>query len=99
VRALHASTLDRIAPGDQLAFTHDADEADRAVREGRAVAAYFLPSTTPERIRKVVERGERLPRKSTFFWPKPRTGMLLMPLDDQNGRPAPLRVPPAPPAS
>jgi len=28
----------------------------------------------------VVERGERLPRKSTFYWPKPRTGMVMMPV-------------------
>jgi uncharacterized protein (DUF1015 family) len=81
VEALHHELLDRIAPGDALAFTHEAEDADALVRDGTAVAAYFLPSTTPDRIRKVIERGERLPRKSTFFWPKPRTGMVLMPLE------------------
>jgi uncharacterized protein (DUF1015 family) len=80
VRALHEQLLDRIAPGDALRFTHDPDDADAMVRRDGAVAAYFLPPTTPDRIRTVVERGERLPRKSTFFWPKPRTGMILMPL-------------------
>jgi uncharacterized protein (DUF1015 family) len=78
VRALHEGLLDRIAPGDALRFTHDADDAERAVREGGAVAAYLLPPTTPERVRSVVESGERLPRKSTFFWPKPRTGIVMM---------------------
>jgi uncharacterized protein (DUF1015 family) len=81
VEALHHELLDRIAPDDALAFTHEAEDADALVRDGTAVAAYFLPSTTPDRIRKVIERGERLPRKSTFFWPKPRTGMVFMPLD------------------
>jgi hypothetical protein len=81
VEALHHDVLDRVAAGDALAFTHEAEDADRAVREGTAVAAYFLPPTTPDRIRAVIERGERLPRKSTFFWPKPRTGMVFMPLD------------------
>jgi uncharacterized protein (DUF1015 family) len=81
VQALHEQVLDRMAPDDALAFTHDAEEADGAVREDRASAAYFLPPTTPDRIRDVVARGERLPRKSTFFWPKPRTGMVMMPLD------------------
>jgi uncharacterized protein (DUF1015 family) len=80
VRALHDQVLDRIAPGDDLRFTHDARDADRAVRDGTAVAAYLLPPTTPDRIRSVVERGERLPRKSTFFWPKPRTGIVMMPV-------------------
>jgi uncharacterized protein (DUF1015 family) len=87
VQALHRDLLDRVAAGDTLTFTHEAEDADRAVRDGTAVAAYLLPSTTPERIRKVIERGERLPRKSTFFWPKPRTGMVLMPLDDEINAP------------
>jgi uncharacterized protein (DUF1015 family) len=30
----------------------------------------------------VIARGERLPQKSTYFWPKPRTGMVMMPLTD-----------------
>jgi uncharacterized protein (DUF1015 family) len=80
VRALHDQILDRAAPGDDLRFTHDARDAERAVRDGTAMAAYLLPPTTPERIRGVVERGERLPRKSTFFWPKPRTGIVMMPV-------------------
>jgi uncharacterized protein (DUF1015 family) len=81
VRALHVGLLDAIASADALRFTPDASEAVEAVRSGNAVAAYILPPTTPDRIRKIVERGERLPQKSTYFWPKPRTGMVLMPLD------------------
>ena len=81
VRALHEQVLDRVAPGDALRFTHVAADADAAVRDGSAVAAYLLPATTADRVRRVVERGDRLPRKSTFFWPKPRTGMILMPVD------------------
>ena len=80
VQALHDRVLDRTAPDDALRFTHDPADAERAVREGGAVAAYLLPPTTPQRIRAVVERGERLPRKSTFFWPKPRTGLVMMPV-------------------
>lgn len=81
VCALHEQILDRTAPGDAIRFTHDAADADEVVRNRQASVAYLLPATTPARIRAVVERGDRLPRKSTFFWPKPRTGMLLMPLD------------------
>jgi uncharacterized protein (DUF1015 family) len=51
------------------------------VRDGTAVAAYLLPATTPDVIRKVIQRHGRLPQKSTYFWPKPRTGLVLMPLD------------------
>ncbi len=88
VRALHEGLLDALAPAGALRFTPNADEAVEAVRSGRAVAAYLLPPTTPHRIRTVVERGERLPQKSTYFWPKPRTGVILMPLDDRSEAPA-----------
>jgi uncharacterized protein (DUF1015 family) len=93
VRALHDERLDRDAPGDAVRFTHDAGDADEMVRTGQAVAAYLLPPTHPDRILAAIRRGERLPRKSTFFWPKPRTGMVLMPLGD------PVIPPAAPPAS
>lgn len=81
VQALHGIVLDDRVPSGGLRFVPDAEVAVTAVREGEAVAAYLLPPTTPERIHAVVERGARLPQKSTYFWPKPRTGMVLMPLD------------------
>ena len=81
VRALHEEVLDGRVPDGSLRYVSDARQADEAVRSGEAVAAYLLPPTTPERIRAVIERGDRLPQKSTYFWPKPRTGMIMMPLD------------------
>jgi uncharacterized protein (DUF1015 family) len=81
VRALHASVLDVEGRSGSLRFTPDAQAAADAVAAGEAVAAWFLPPTTAAEIRAVVERGERLPEKSTYFWPKPRTGMVMMPLD------------------
>lgn len=80
VRALHDDLLDGLVE-DSLRYVPDAADADAAVRRRDAVAAYLLPPTTPGRVRAVVERGERLPQKSTYFWPKPRTGMVMMPLD------------------
>jgi len=80
VCALHERILDRVAPGDSLRFTHSVHDAERAVRSGDALAAYVLPPTTPEDVLAATGRGERLPRKSTFFWPKPRTGLVLMPV-------------------
>jgi len=79
VCALHEQVLDEI-DGD-LRFTPDAVEAEEAVRSGEASAAFVLPPTTADRIRSVIERGQRLPQKSTYFWPKPRTGMVLRPLE------------------
>ena len=90
VRALHAGFLDRHAPGDALRFTHSVADAEAAVRGRDAIAAYVLPPTTPDHVRTAIHHGERLPRKSTFFWPKPRTGMVFMPV----GRPGQSPLPP-----
>lgn len=79
VCALHRGPL--AGRDEHLRFTHDAAEAEDAVRHGDARAAFILPPTTAARIRGVVERGERLPQKSTFFWPKPRSGMVIRALD------------------
>ena len=78
VCALHERVLEDVDA--ELRFTPDAVEAEDAVRSREAVAAFFLPPTDAARIRDVIDRGERLPRKSTFFWPKPRTGLVLRPL-------------------
>jgi uncharacterized protein (DUF1015 family) len=58
---------------------HDAADAVRSVRsEGTAVICN--PPTFDEVIA-VAAHGERVPRKSTSFGPKPRTGLLLRTLD------------------
>lgn len=77
------AALDPLIPGGEksVRFSHDASEADRAVRMREAAGAWFLPPTTTSRIGAVLDSGERLPRKSTYFWPKPRTGFVLRPLD------------------
>jgi len=80
VRALHAELLRDLEADGLLRYVPDATTADAAVRRGEAAAAFLLPPTTPDRIREVIERGERLPQKATYFWPKPRTGMVMMPL-------------------
>jgi uncharacterized protein (DUF1015 family) len=77
VCALH----DEVLTGLELRYTPDAVAAEEAVRTGAAPAAFFLPPTRFERIRAVIEGGGRLPEKSTYFWPKPRTGMVLRPLE------------------
>lgn len=81
VCALHEQVLPGLGGDAGLRFTPDAVAAEAAVRGDEASVAVFLPATTAERIKAVVDRGERLPQKSTYFWPKPRTGMVLRPLE------------------
>lgn len=79
VAALHRGLLDPMDPED-LRFVADAALAEAEVREGHADLALFLPPARVENVGAVVARGGRLPQKSTYFWPKPRTGMVIRPL-------------------
>jgi uncharacterized protein (DUF1015 family) len=95
VCALHAEGLLDPSEG-RLRFTPDAVVAENAVRTGEASAAFFLPPTSAERVRAVIEHRRRMPQKSTYFWPKPRTGMVLR-AHDADGEVAPAdRAPGAP---
>jgi uncharacterized protein (DUF1015 family) len=80
VCALHERILDRIPPGS-IRFVSDAAKAEAAVASGHATLAYLLPPTRVERVWDVVRAGRMLPPKSTYFWPKPRTGMVIRPLE------------------
>jgi hypothetical protein len=57
---------------------HDVAEALRLARE-RAGLAVLLHSPSPSDVAAVARAGARMPRKSTLFVPKPRTGLVLRP--------------------
>ena len=80
VCALHEQILDR-EKGLKLRFIPDAVAAEEAVLRGEAAVALLLPATRVDRVWRVVRTGQKLPHKSTYFWPKPRTGMVLRPLE------------------
>jgi uncharacterized protein (DUF1015 family) len=69
-------------PPHTLAFQHGVANVVDAVGSGRAQAGVLLrPVGVPE-ISAVAESGERMPPKTTFFWPKPRTGVVFRSLID-----------------
>ena len=68
------------APSDRLAYVSDYPGAVRAVRTGEAQAAFLLKGTRVEQVCAVAEARDRMPPKSTFFWPKPMTGLVMHPL-------------------
>jgi uncharacterized protein (DUF1015 family) len=47
------------------------------VANGRADAALLLRPAAVEQIASISRGGVRMPPKTTFFWPKPRTGLVL----------------------
>jgi len=71
------------ALGDhELVYQPGWHQAVAAVREGRSDAAFLLRPVPVTKIEGVAYGGRRMPPKSTFFEPKPRTGMAFRSLDD-----------------
>jgi uncharacterized protein (DUF1015 family) len=81
VQALHEELVDPMGGVRDLRFTPDAAAAEAAVRARTADLALVLPPARVAHVHTVVEQGRRLPQKSTYFWPKPRTGLVIRPLD------------------
>ena len=82
---LHKQVIDNILgkrnPEDFLLYTRDAAEAVRWVDEGVGAAAFFLPPPDLRQVLKLAQEGKTLPQKSTYFHPKPPSGMVFHRLD------------------
>jgi uncharacterized protein (DUF1015 family) len=75
VAVLHSLVFDRLL-GVEAGYVHSAEEAAEAVGSGASLA--FLLAPTPfEAVRRIAEEGEAMPPKSTYFFPKPRTGVVM----------------------
>ncbi len=66
---------------DSVLIAHSVEEALRLAAE-RAGVALLLRAPSPSDVAAVARAGARMPRKSTLFVPKPRTGLVLRPLAD-----------------
>ncbi|GAF73887.1 unnamed protein product [marine sediment metagenome] len=70
-------TLEHISRGTAIGYVHDADEAKRRVDDGEFAVVFILRPTPVSAVAAVASRLERMPPKSTFFYPKAVTGMVL----------------------
>jgi uncharacterized protein (DUF1015 family) len=68
-------------PDHQLSFQHGIDNVVRRVHSGEAQAGILLRPATVAQIIEIAEGGERMPPKTTFFAPKPATGVVFRTLD------------------
>ncbi|MEX1006735.1 MAG: DUF1015 domain-containing protein [Acidimicrobiia bacterium] len=68
-------------PGVSLAYRDDAATVAAAVEKGNAQVAVLLRPVEVETIRAAAAARLRMPEKTTFFAPKPRTGMVFRSLD------------------
>jgi hypothetical protein len=63
-----------------ISYTADAAAARQAVADGEAAVAYLLRPTRIEDVFAYARRGEVLPQKTTYFFPKLLSGLLFQPL-------------------
>src|ERR1019366_3539718 len=69
-------------PDHELEFSNSWREAIREVGTERAQAAILLRPVSVEQIAEWARTGRRMPPKTTYFRPKPRTGMVFRTLDE-----------------
>ena len=89
VSVLHSLILEKILGIDRanmaaqknLVYTRSAEEAVASVRQGKSQCAFLLNPTRVDQIRDVAAAGEKMPQKSTYFYPKPLTGLVFHRLD------------------
>lgn len=70
-------------PGVEVRYQHGWAHIVDAVQEGSADAGVLLRPATVAQIADVAHRRDRMPPKTTFFTPKPATGLVFRNLDDQ----------------
>lgn len=66
--------------GAEVTYEHDIEMVEEAVSERGEVAFLMTPVPVPLVAEKALA-GVRLPPKTTLFWPKPRTGLLMRDLE------------------
>jgi uncharacterized protein (DUF1015 family) len=76
---LDVRLVDRLGH-EGISYTADWDEAVRAVDAGEAEVAVLMRPTRIEDVFAVAQRGETMPQKSTYFYPKLVSGLLFLPL-------------------
>lgn len=77
---LDVRLVDRLGH-EGLSYTPNWEEAVRAVDTGDAALAVLMRPTRIEDVFAVAERGETMPPKSTYFFPKLLSGLLIHPLE------------------
>lgn len=90
VTILHTLILEKIFGIDaenmakqiNLTYTKIFDEAISSVQQGNSQCAFILNPTRVSEIREVASNGEKMPQKSTYFYPKMITGLVMNQLED-----------------
>jgi uncharacterized protein (DUF1015 family) len=77
---LDVDVVDALAP-QGVTYTAQREEAVAAVDRGAAEAAFLLRPTPLDAVFERARRGEVMPQKTTYFFPKLTSGLLFSPVD------------------
>ncbi len=62
---------------DNIEFVKDPDDAFKGIDKDGFKMAILLNPTKVTQVKKVAEHGEKMPRKATYFYPKPLSGLVI----------------------
>jgi len=90
VSVLHALVFDRIfdlradeiRKGGNIEYTIEIGGALGAVAQGHADGAFLMNPPSIQDVERVSDAGATMPEKSTYFYPKLLTGLVMNPLFD-----------------
>jgi len=85
VSVLHAAVFKNILSvkneEGNITYVRDPESAVDLIEDGSHMAAFFLNSTRVEQLKTVAEKGEMMPQKSTYFYPKLLSGLVINKFD------------------
>jgi uncharacterized protein (DUF1015 family) len=68
---------------EHLTFVHTEHEAIELVKSGACEVAFLVNPTRIEQVSDVVAQGEVMPQKSTYFFPKLLSGLVVNPINPE----------------
>jgi uncharacterized protein (DUF1015 family) len=77
-------TTDMLAAGGHVGYTRDMKEAIESVATGKYQVAFILGRPSVDDVRLVSLAGDKMPQKSTFFYPKLLSGLIMRDLGRDN---------------
>ena len=85
VTVLHSLVLEKALGIDKqnmanqvnLRYTRSVNEAVERVKNGEGVLSFIINSTGIHEIKNVALAGDKMPQKSTYFYPKLKTGLVI----------------------
>ncbi len=83
VSILNHVILDKVLSGVKdldVAYTVDLKEAYQRIKTGKYQLAFLLNSPQPEIVKAIADAQDRMPSKSTYFYPKLPAGLVINPL-------------------